>query len=72
MVSAYDGDVGAVFGLGFPPFWGGPFKYVDHAGAGNIVERLQHLEDQYGARFKPAELLVKMAAAEQRFFPDEA
>jgi 3-hydroxyacyl-CoA dehydrogenase/enoyl-CoA hydratase/3-hydroxybutyryl-CoA epimerase len=72
LASAYDGDVGAVFGLGFPPFWGGPFKYADHVGAGELVSRLQKLEDLYGARFKPAELLVKYAAAGQRFFPDEA
>jgi len=68
----HDGDVGAVFGLGFPPFWGGPFRYVDHLGAKTIVERLKQLNDKYGARFKPADLLVQHANADSLFFPDEA
>lgn len=69
---ASDGDVGAVFGLGFPPFWGGPFKYVDHVGAAQITERLRQLADKHGPRFSPAPLLAKLASENQRFFPEEA
>ncbi len=65
---AYDGDVGAVFGLGFPPFWGGPFRYVDHIGAGAILKRLTALEETYGKRFAPAPLLKSMAASNKLFF----
>lgn len=69
--SAYDGDIGAVFGLGFPPFWGGPFKYIDHLGVSVIVDRLRALEDKFGARFKPASILEKMAKSGEKFFPNE-
>ena len=72
LASAYDGDVGAVFGLGFPPFWGGPFKYIDHIGANTITERLNGLADKYGKRFQPCDLLVKHASEGKRFFPDES
>lgn len=55
--SARDGDIGAVFGLGFPPFLGGPFRYLDSEGCAAIVRRLEQLSDQHGARFQPAPLL---------------
>ena len=41
--SPRDGDVGAIFGLGFPPFLGGPFRYLDHLGARFAVETLEQL-----------------------------
>lgn len=66
-----DGDVGAVFGLGFPPFLGGPFKYIDLVSAQDVVGRLKALEDKYGPRFRPADLLVKYAEEKRLFFPEE-
>lgn len=52
-----DGDLGAIMGLGFPPFLGGPFRYVDREGASTIVERMEILQTELGDRFKPADLL---------------
>lgn len=59
--SARDGDMGAVFGIGFPPFLGGPFRYMDSRGAGDIVVRLERLAGQHGERFTPCERLRQMA-----------
>jgi len=69
---AYDGDVGAVFGLGFPPFWGGPFKYVDHLSAQVVHERMTRLAEKYGNRFQPADTLTRYAEQNLTFFPDES
>jgi 3-hydroxyacyl-CoA dehydrogenase / enoyl-CoA hydratase / 3-hydroxybutyryl-CoA epimerase len=69
--SAYDGDVGAVFGLGFPPFWGGPFKYVDHLSAKVVCERLSQLAEAHGRRFEPPQMLKEMAKTNKKFFDEE-
>jgi 3-hydroxyacyl-CoA dehydrogenase/enoyl-CoA hydratase/3-hydroxybutyryl-CoA epimerase len=68
----HDGDVGAVFGLGFPPFWGGPFKYVDHIGAKVVHDRMLALREKFGPRFEPPRLLASMASSGEKFFPEEA
>ncbi|MFW6067809.1 MAG: fatty acid oxidation complex subunit alpha FadJ [Myxococcota bacterium] len=70
--SARDGDVGAVFGLGFPPFRGGPFRFVDRVGPREVVDRLHKLQDRHGERFEPAPVLVEMAGRNQRFHGDGA
>jgi len=58
--SPRDGDLGAILGLGFPPFRGGPFRYVDSEGASTIVERLEALTEEHGGRFEPAAMLTEM------------
>lgn len=60
--SARDGDIGAVFGIGFPPFLGGPFRYMESLGAGELVARLQRLSSRYGERFAPCDILLEMAS----------
>ncbi|MEZ4445975.1 MAG: fatty acid oxidation complex subunit alpha FadJ [Polyangiaceae bacterium] len=59
--SPRDGDIGAIFGLGFPPFLGGPFRYVDAQGPARVLERIERYEDRFGARWTPAPALVDLA-----------
>jgi len=66
--SAADGDLAAILGLGFPPFTGGPFRYIDTRGAQEICETLNRLAKQHGNRFDPAQLLTEKAAAEELFY----
>ena len=63
-----DGDIGAVFGLGYPPFHGGPFHHMDTLGLPRVVEVLERLAESHGDRFAPAKLLTKMAEKEETFF----
>jgi 3-hydroxyacyl-CoA dehydrogenase/enoyl-CoA hydratase/3-hydroxybutyryl-CoA epimerase len=65
--SARDGDVGAVFGLGFPPFRGGPFRFVDAMGTKAFLERMEALRARHGERFEPAPLLVERGRSGEPF-----
>ncbi|MDH5629203.1 MAG: fatty acid oxidation complex subunit alpha FadJ [Gammaproteobacteria bacterium] len=66
--SPRDGDIGAIFGLGFPPVLGGPFKYMDSVGVGEIVEQLKKLEKTCGMRFKPAKILQDYSKTGKSFY----
>ena len=66
--SPRDGDVGAILGLGFPPFRGGPFAWLDAQGVAPTVSRMERLRDAHGPRFEPAPLLRRLAAEGDRFY----
>lgn len=65
-----DGDVGAVFGIGFLPFTGGPFRYIDMVGANTVVRVMETLASKYGPKFRPAQILVEHANAGLKFHPE--
>ena len=66
--NARDGDIGAIFGIGFPPFLGGPFRYMDTLGIKHVVARLNHYSTAVGDKFAPADVLVNMAESDKSFY----
>jgi 3-hydroxyacyl-CoA dehydrogenase/enoyl-CoA hydratase/3-hydroxybutyryl-CoA epimerase len=66
--SPRDGDIGAIFGIGFPPFLGGPFRYADSLGSGPLVAKLRDYQQRFGERYAPADMLVEMAEQEKAFY----
>lgn len=63
-----DGDVGAIFGFGFPAFLGGPLRHIDDRGAASVVADLERCAATVGARFAPAGVLADMAARGGTFY----
>jgi 3-hydroxyacyl-CoA dehydrogenase/enoyl-CoA hydratase/3-hydroxybutyryl-CoA epimerase len=47
-----DGDLASVFGLGFPPFLGGPFFLMRQQGLDTTLRKLKQLEGRFGPAFQ--------------------
>jgi enoyl-CoA hydratase/long-chain 3-hydroxyacyl-CoA dehydrogenase len=62
-----DGDIGAVFGLGFPPIYGGPFRYLDLIGVQNYLNDMKRFEGIFGERFKAAQIIEDYAKENKKF-----
>ena len=67
--SPRDGDIGAIFGFGFPPFRGGPLRHADDLGAARLVGDLERLAERLGPRFAPCEVLQDLAKRDAKFYP---
>ncbi|MBN2515925.1 MAG: fatty acid oxidation complex subunit alpha FadJ [Deltaproteobacteria bacterium] len=68
--SPSDGDIGAIFGLGFPPFLGGPFRYMDRLDPKQVLSLLEALVRKHGARFKPAQIIRDKAHNNEQFYQE--
>ncbi len=66
--SPRDGDIGAIFGIGFPPFLGGPFRYMDQIGLAELVEIMNQHAEKYGDRFAPCDGLLTRAGTGETFY----
>lgn len=67
IANTVDGDVGAVFGIGYPPLRGGPFWHMDERGADVVLERLGTFEARHGERYAAPQLLRRLAKDGRRF-----
>lgn len=65
-----DGDMGAVLALGFPPFLGGPFRYMDSIGIKNILLKLEDLFEKHGSRFRPSQIIRDFVKKDMKFYTD--
>lgn len=65
-----DADIGAVFGIGYPPFRGGPLRTLDALGAAEASVRLERLAQVHGPRFNPTLVLQEMARGGGRWYPN--
>jgi len=65
-----DGEVGAIFGIGFAPNSGGPFAWLDRQDLRAVVRELDELRERCGVRYTPPAKLREMAENNLKFFPD--
>ncbi|WP_338848476.1 3-hydroxyacyl-CoA dehydrogenase NAD-binding domain-containing protein [Massilia sp. W12] len=61
LMSARDANIGSLFGIGFPAWSGGAIQFVQHVGAQAFVARAKQLQQQYGERFAPPQILQTWA-----------
>lgn len=68
LLAPADGDVGAVLGVGFPAYTGGPFCYMDGIGIAAFVTEADRLADLFGEHLRAPQLLRDMAAKGETFY----
>ena len=59
-------DMGLIYGLGFPPFRGGIFRWADTIGLNEIIQRSEKYK-ALGKVYEPTEQIMKMAKDEKLF-----
>jgi 3-hydroxyacyl-CoA dehydrogenase/enoyl-CoA hydratase/3-hydroxybutyryl-CoA epimerase len=68
--SPRDGDIGAVIGIGFPSFLGGPFKFIDNLGIENTIKKLEFLSSKHDQLFIPSNLLQDYLGQGKKFYDE--
>jgi len=67
IASPQEADMALVYGLGFPPFRGGVFRYLDSVGIAEFVT-MANQYSELGAMYQVPQLLIDMAEKGQTFY----
>ena len=67
LTHAEDGDIGSIFGWGFPAWSGGTLSFIDTVGIQEFVSECDRMAASYGERFKVSDWLRERAAQSQSF-----
>ncbi|GAK87221.1 enoyl-CoA hydratase [Vibrio ponticus] len=70
IASPQEADMALIYGLGFPPFRGGVFRYLDNMGLDTYIEQAKQYQD-LGAMYQVPQLLIDMAAKGERFYANQ-
>lgn len=68
LLNPADGDIGAILGVGFPAYTGGPFCFIDGVGLPQFVAEADRLAELFGEHLRPPQLLRDMARQGQTFY----
>ncbi len=71
IASPAEADIALVYGLGFPPFKGGVFRYLDTIGLNNYLDMAKEFEP-LGAIYQVPESLKQKAEAKENYYPTPA
>lgn len=61
-------DLAMIYGTGFPPFLGGPLKYLSTIGISQANKTFQNLASHYGSRFYACDFLKQMEQQRKDFY----
>ncbi|HEY8068926.1 MAG TPA: 3-hydroxyacyl-CoA dehydrogenase NAD-binding domain-containing protein [Burkholderiales bacterium] len=62
LTTTHDGNIGSIFGIGFPAWTGGALQFINYVGVAKFVARADELAKKFGERFAPPKLLRDKAA----------
>jgi len=63
-----DGDLGSILGIGFPPYTGGVFSYIDTVGIAQFVTDCDAFRELYGVRWQVPDSLRERTKDNRKFY----